>query len=118
MTLSDLTEQNIRFAGSTFYAAHRGKTTGAPKLEHALASDRNAWLCASRRVLKCYRKRAIARSREWSYDFCERREDYRLQGGILMYIVKEILAAIVFLGVYCALTRSIYREMAVSKKPR
>jgi len=33
-----------------------------------------------------------------------------------MYIVKEILVSVIFLCVYCGLTRCIYREIAVGKK--
>jgi len=35
-----------------------------------------------------------------------------------MYAVKEILIALFILFVYCALTRSVYREIAVGRKAR
>ena len=41
---------------------------------------------------------------------------YYLTGGTAMYIFKEVLMSVIFLCVYCGLTRSIYRETLVGKK--
>jgi len=35
-----------------------------------------------------------------------------------MYIAREILIALFILFVYCALTRSVYRDITVSRKAR